>query len=626
MKLDLNEETMFLEQSGNVEHLLPLIMDNISDFMGAERSTLFLYDEHTHELWSEIAQESNISEIRIPVNEGIAGHVMQTGETVNIQDAYQDDRFNPEFDKQNNFKTKTILCQPVISSDGRRIGVVQVLNKRDGLFTDKDEKLLSVFTSQAASTIENAKLYHKVTKLKLELEDQHRKLQDAYVKIENDKSALIQSLNKIKIGRRLGFALLVILAGSITYFYLSGETIEFETNAIRNTDPVAINPDDFITVSTGPVQSTLTLAGIIQPLGVVNIISPIDGKVISKSFNYGEPVEKGQEILEIDTSKVLVELRQARARHIKALEDFNKLKNWSSGQEVARAKRAIAKMKSSLERSKRNLEESERLFKMGIIPETEKEAAQEEYNNLILENKTTQEELQSTLQQGNKDQLRIAELEYQNARFELDELEKRIKNAHVIAEVSGVVVFPEAEGDNKDKVKFIDKGTSVSTGEILVSIANLEGLSVKSKVDEVDINQIKLGQPVTVTGDAFVNTPLNGKISYISSQAKNESGNIPLFDITVTINDISPQIMNNIRLGMSAKIKILTYQRSNALLLPFNAVHTDGNQNFVTKIDPDTQQPIEVPVQTGVITEDKVEILDGVEVDDQVIIQSNYSF
>ncbi|MEO1926721.1 MAG: GAF domain-containing protein, partial [Gammaproteobacteria bacterium] len=143
MAIDLNEETMFLQQSANLEHLLPEIMANISAFMNADRSTLFLYDEQNNELWSEVAQGSSLNEIRIAADKGIAGHVMQTGETVNIKDAYQDERFNSEFDKQNDFKTKTMLCQAVVSSDGRRIGVVQVLNKHDGLFTEKDEQLLS---------------------------------------------------------------------------------------------------------------------------------------------------------------------------------------------------------------------------------------------------------------------------------------------------------------------------------------------------------------------------------------------------------------------------------------------------------------------------------------------------
>lgn len=626
MGLDLSEENVSLQQSADVEHLLPLIMENISAFMDAERSTLFLYDEKNYELWSAVALGRKKREIRIAADEGIAGHVMQSGETVNIEDAYQDDRFNPEFDKQSNFKTRTILCQPVKSSGGRRIGVVQVLNKHNGLFTLRDEEILSVFTSQAASTLENAKLYHKVTDLKQQLEIEHSKLQEAYLDIEKDKSTLLHALNKIKISGRLGIGFLVLLASFFAYVYLEGNFTAADNTADIATVNTDINPDDIITVSTGHIESTLTLAGNIEPVGVVNIISPIEGKVISKSFKYGEAVEKGQEIIKIDTSKVLVSLRQARAHYIKALEGFNKIKNWKSGPEVTRAKRTIAKMRYSLEKSKRTLAETERLYEMGIIPASEKESAQEQYDNLILESKTAQEELDSILSQGSKDYREIAELEFKNAKFELEELEKQIKKANVIAEVSGIVIFPVEQSGGEGKTEMIEKGMSVSTGEILISIANLEGLSVKTMVDEVDINQIKAGQKVTVTGDAFASTPLNGKITYVSSQAKSASGSIPLFDITVTINDITPEIMRSIRLGMSAKLAISTYERSDAILLPFNAVRTVGDQSFVNKLDPETHQPRETPIKTGIITGDQIEVLDGILADDKIVLQYHYGY
>ena len=82
--------------------------------------------------------------------------------------------------------------------------------------------------------------------------------------------------------------------------------------------------------------------------------------------------------------------------------------------------------------------------------------------------------------------------------------------------------------------------------------------------------------------------------------------------------------MKGIRLGMSSKLVILTYERSDAILLPFNAVRTVGDQSFVNKLDNETQQPIEVPIKTGIVTGIQIEILDGISVDDQIIIQTNY--
>src|ERR671928_894496 len=100
--------------------------------MQADRSTIFLIDEKRGECWSRVAQGAEINEIRFPVGVGIAGHVAATGETLNIPDAYDDPRFNQEVDRRTGYRTRSILCMPVINKTGRCIGVTQVLNKFDG--------------------------------------------------------------------------------------------------------------------------------------------------------------------------------------------------------------------------------------------------------------------------------------------------------------------------------------------------------------------------------------------------------------------------------------------------------------------------------------------------------------
>lgn len=143
----------------DLNRLLILIMNKITKSIEAERSTLFLYDEERKELWSKIAQDSEIKEIRLKLGEGIAGSVMATGETLNITDAYKDPRFNRAFDEQTGYVTQTIFCKPLVNTYGQRIGVIEVLNKKGGAFTERDEKLLDALCSQAAIAIENAQLY-----------------------------------------------------------------------------------------------------------------------------------------------------------------------------------------------------------------------------------------------------------------------------------------------------------------------------------------------------------------------------------------------------------------------------------------------------------------------------------
>jgi len=143
-----------------LDNLLQVIMQKTLEVMEAERTSLFLYDEQRNELWSKIAQELGpLQEIRFPVGVGIAGHVAQTHQRVNLPDAYKDPRFNTDFDKQTGYRTRSLLCLPLVSSNGKLIGVVQVLNKKGGsVFDERDESLLAAFGAHAAVALERAQL------------------------------------------------------------------------------------------------------------------------------------------------------------------------------------------------------------------------------------------------------------------------------------------------------------------------------------------------------------------------------------------------------------------------------------------------------------------------------------
>ena len=101
-----------LSSTLDLDRLLSLIMDKITVLMDAERSTLYLFTPDGRELWSKIT--GNLSmEIRLGLGEGIAGWVAASGEVVNIPDAYQDARFNADFDRQSGYRTRSILCMPM---------------------------------------------------------------------------------------------------------------------------------------------------------------------------------------------------------------------------------------------------------------------------------------------------------------------------------------------------------------------------------------------------------------------------------------------------------------------------------------------------------------------------------
>ena len=150
----------------NIDELIKTIAEETKIALNADRCTVFLYDKESNELYSKVATGlDDFKELRIPADKGLAGHVVQTGETINIKDAYNDYRFNKEVDKKTGYRTKTILCMPIKNFNQEIIGVFQVLNKFDETFTIDDEDLLVAIASSAGISLENAQLFDRQKKM-----------------------------------------------------------------------------------------------------------------------------------------------------------------------------------------------------------------------------------------------------------------------------------------------------------------------------------------------------------------------------------------------------------------------------------------------------------------------------
>eukprot|EP01059_Diplonema_ambulator_P006742 TRINITY_DN16351_c0_g1_i2.p1 TRINITY_DN16351_c0_g1~~TRINITY_DN16351_c0_g1_i2.p1 ORF type:complete len:864 (+),score=309.96 TRINITY_DN16351_c0_g1_i2:239-2593(+) len=130
-----------------------VIVEGCTELLQAERCTLFIVNKENGTLLAN----SGGTEICMPLDQGIAGFVCSSGETVNIPDAYCDPRFNPDVDAATGFVTRTILCMPVIAS-GETVAVAQVINKMCGEFTDDDEELLRFFSAFSGLHLANSKL------------------------------------------------------------------------------------------------------------------------------------------------------------------------------------------------------------------------------------------------------------------------------------------------------------------------------------------------------------------------------------------------------------------------------------------------------------------------------------
>eukprot|EP00056_Hartaetosiga_gracilis_P012600 m.201099 g.201099 ORF g.201099 m.201099 type:complete len:617 (-) comp13715_c0_seq3:1373-3223(-) len=194
------------------------IMSDAARLVDCERCSLFLVDTSTDELFAsafdvrgdkdlkESKDEESRPVIRFPKNKGIAGHVATAGEILNIANAYEDDRFNQDVDKQTGFVTRNILCMPIYGKGKDIIGVAQLVNKRCGSFSENDQSLFEAFAVfcglgiQAVKLHEETQRYANRAKVTMEVLSYHSQASESDVKVffqrpESEKVADVKTMS-----------------------------------------------------------------------------------------------------------------------------------------------------------------------------------------------------------------------------------------------------------------------------------------------------------------------------------------------------------------------------------------------------------------------------------------------
>ncbi len=158
----LNEVGRSLTSTLDLNPLLNRIMNSAVEILNCEAGSLIMIDENTRELVFKVTvgpTASDISDTRLPPGTGLVGQVAETGQPVMLNNAEDLQNWIDEADRQTGFLTRDFLAVPMKVKEST-IGVIEVINKLDGApFTQDDLEVLSTFTSQAAISVENARLY-----------------------------------------------------------------------------------------------------------------------------------------------------------------------------------------------------------------------------------------------------------------------------------------------------------------------------------------------------------------------------------------------------------------------------------------------------------------------------------
>ena len=150
------EVTRKLSAPFDLDTMLAEVVDAARQVLDADRGTVFLYDENSDELVVRVA--TKLGTIRIPANKGIVGESALSRQLINVPDCYADERFNRDIDKETGYRSRCMLTIPLIGFEDTLVGVLQILNKNDGVFDEQDEFVATALAAQAAVVLHRAKL------------------------------------------------------------------------------------------------------------------------------------------------------------------------------------------------------------------------------------------------------------------------------------------------------------------------------------------------------------------------------------------------------------------------------------------------------------------------------------
>lgn len=332
----------------------------------------------------------------------------------------------------------------------------------------------------------------------------------------------------------------------------------------------------------------------IQPLKITNIISPIDGALNTLYFDYGETVKKYQLLAIIKSSQLANDYQTAFNDYLKAKHDYSDNKAQMVGNDM--------------------------LHQLGILSDNEYATDKTQAYNATLSYTQATTKLQSVLDKVGISITQVEKLDTANLDLVSKFLAQPVDMLKIFAPTTGIALLPSKSEDSSSSTgSQMSTGSQIKAGQSLLMIGDISGFSLNIKVSEIYLDEIKLGQQATVTGDAFPDFVLHGQVVHINDQATLDQGGdgAPTFPVQINVRNITDKERDSIHVGMSAKVE-LNIAKPAAIRIPIAAVYTQNGFSMVNVVDDKTGKIVPTRVVPGSTSEDQVEIRSGLKVGDKV--------
>jgi len=350
----------------------------------------------------------------------------------------------------------------------------------------------------------------------------------------------------------------------------------------------AIDPSSLARVELGDVARSVVATGKIQPLTKVEIKSKASGIVEKLLVDYGDTVEAGQVLAELDKEQLQASVREARANLLAAEAAYERNRVEAEGTD-------LPFLKASWERSKQ-------LYAEGLI------APQ------LLEDTEMAYQMAKNRQVAARSNAAVTRAEVERARAALERAQTDLQYATIRSPMDGLVLSRDVEvGDAVSSILILG-----SQATLVMTLGDVSEVYVLGKVDEADIGKVYLGQQARIVVESFKDKKFVGEVTKISPFGV-EVDNVTTFEVRVSIQNPTGELKTN----MTANAEIILEEKKNVLLVPESAVVYDRDRNASLEVsDPAAPEGRrQVAVTLGISNGVNTELVEGLQEGAQVVLQ-----
>jgi len=370
--------------------------------------------------------------------------------------------------------------------------------------------------------------------------------------------------------------------------------------ALKRATPAASATQQTYTVKRGSLEVSVSSAGSISSRNTADLSFRLAGQVKAVNVKLGDTAKVGDVLMELDTKDLESNIALAQASLNSAEANYRKVAAGPSQDDIKLAKMDLQAAADALQKAQADYDRVSWRPNIGMLPQS----------SALQQATQAYEKAQITYAQKVKgpsaDDLISSQAQVDQAKINLQQAKDKLDQAKLVASVNGTVTAVGAKvGD------YVNAGGTAA----MVSLVDMTSLEVKVPLAETDVARVASGQQVLITLDALTGVALTGKVTYVPVVATVSQG-VVTYPVTVAVDKSAP----NVRVGMTASVRIMIDQRENVLLVSNRAVTTSGRQRTVQVLV--QGQTTEVPVTLGATNDTTSEAVSGLNEGDVVVLRA----